>query len=109
MLNHNQKNSPVSLDGSRANQSSKKISKGTKEYTILNYLINGNSLNRFEAENLGDHCLPSTISYFCNTKSLSISRKREKINNSFGGKTSVSRYWLSDKQRKVALRLLDYQ
>lgn len=34
----------------------------TKTSRILAYLVAGGSLNRFEAERLGDHCLNSTIS-----------------------------------------------
>lgn len=34
----------------------------TKESVILTVLRSGQSLNRFEAEHLGDHCLHSTIS-----------------------------------------------
>lgn len=34
----------------------------TKEMSILEELRTGRSLNRFEAERLGDHCLHSTIS-----------------------------------------------
>ncbi len=34
---------------------------GSKEFTIIQHLLLGNSLHRFEAEALGDHCLPSTI------------------------------------------------
>jgi hypothetical protein len=33
----------------------------TKEWSILKVLRGGRSLNRFEAEPLGDHCLHSTI------------------------------------------------
>lgn len=35
--------------------------KNTKKSTILAILRSGKSLNRFEAEKFGDHCLHSTI------------------------------------------------
>jgi hypothetical protein len=83
-----------------------KTSKQQKQLTILQHLINGNTLNRFEAERIGDHCLNSTVSYFCNSKGLSISRKRENVPNRFGGKTSVCKYWLSQEQRIQAIKLI---
>jgi len=69
-------------------------SKHSKQYTILKYMQDGGSLNRFEAEDLGDHCLHSTISIIEKRIGLLVSRKWEKIPNRFGTITSVKRYWI---------------
>lgn len=59
---------------------------------ILSHLISGASLNRFEAENLGDHCLNSTIATLANTHGLLIKRQTEKVENRWGLPCSVTRY-----------------
>lgn len=64
----------------------------SKEKRILMLLKKG-SLNRFEAEKHGDHCLPSTVSIL-KKKGYSISSHMEKVPNRFGGKTSVKRYYI---------------
>jgi len=43
-------------------RSGKDTPKATKLEIILRQLVNGKSLNRFEAEHHHDHCLNSTIS-----------------------------------------------
>ncbi len=75
----------------RANQ---KI--GTKKFNIIQHFLKGLSLNRFEAEALGDHCLHSTVSTLVNTLGLEIPRKWETISNRFGGTTRIKRYWFSE-------------
>ena len=72
------------------------LNTGTKEFTIIQYLLNGGSLNRFSAESLGDHCLPSTISFLMRKYGLEIPRKMESVPNRFGSTTSVMRYWFSE-------------
>jgi len=74
---------------------------GTKEFTIIQHLLKGASLNRFEAEHLGDHCLHTTVSVIARKYELDIPRKLEKVPNRFGGLTSVMRYWFSEEDRQT--------
>lgn len=68
----------------------------TKLNRVLAYLLAGNSLNRFEAQKLNDHCLNSTISTLKNCKGLEIITKPEAV-PCLGGakKVRVIRYWLA--------------
>ncbi|UVJ44296.1 hypothetical protein NVV94_01385 [Pseudomonas sp. LS1212] len=72
---------------------------------ILACLLTGTSINRFEAEGLGDHCLNSTISELENRHGLIIDRHFERVPNRWGDPCQVKRYSLpsseSDKARKV--------
>ena len=72
------------------------LKEGTKYSNIIDVFMTGNSLNRFEAEELGDHCLHSTVSTLVNTLGLEIHRKWEAVSNRFGGTTRVKRYWFSE-------------
>lgn len=63
----------------------------TKESAILAILKSGKSLNRFEAEHLGDHCLHSTISTL-RDKGYKISDEWEWVNTRFGREVHVKRY-----------------
>lgn len=79
---------------------------------VLAHLLAGASINRFEAERLGDHCLNSTIAVLANRHSLGFQREPEKVPNRFGKPCHVIRYSLPaseyDKARKV-LALLNQQ
>ncbi|WP_235953532.1 helix-turn-helix domain-containing protein [Noviherbaspirillum galbum] len=66
--------------------------KPSKEMTILSILRAGQSLNRFEAERLGDHCLNTTISSLGN-KGYLFRGEWETVPNRFGGETRVKRYY----------------
>ncbi len=72
---------------------------GSKEFTIIQYLLLGNSLHRFEAETLGDHCLPSTISIIARKYGLEIPRKMVQVSTRFNSTTSVMRYWFSEEDK----------
>jgi len=90
------KKAPQTLARTRGNDKQNRSPlKDTKEKTILKHFIKGLSLNRFEAERLGDHCLHSTISHFINDCGMPFHKKREKVKTRFG-KTCVIRYWLDD-------------
>lgn len=79
-----------------------KALKSTKLATILGLLINGQSLNRFEAEHHHDHCLNSTISALQNGHGITIERMRESVPCLGGMATlSVNRYWLNTQPDKV--------
>jgi len=72
---------------------------GSKEFTIIQYLLLGNSLHRFESETLGDHCLPSTISIIARKYGLEIPRKMVQVSTRFNSTTSVMRYWFSEEDK----------
>ena len=79
---------------------------GSKEFTIIQHLLLGNSLHRFEAEALGDHCLHSTISIIARKYNLVIPRKWVKVSTRFNSTTQVKSYWFSteDKLKINSLR-----
>jgi hypothetical protein len=72
------------------------LRQGTKYSNIIHVFHSGKSLNRFEAENFGDHCLNTTISTISSQLDLEIPRKMEKVPNHFGSLTNVMRYWFSE-------------
>jgi hypothetical protein len=72
---------------------------GSKEFTIIEYLHSGRSLHRFQAETLGDHCLPTTISTISRKYALEIPRETIQIRNRFGTLTHVMRYWFSEEDK----------
>ena len=101
MLKHNKKKPSGSGKSQRVNQ---KI--GTKKFNIIQHFLEGLSLNRFEAEALGDHCLHSTVSTLVNNLGLEIPRKWEAVPNRFGGTTRVKRYWFSESDIAAIRKLL---
>jgi hypothetical protein len=75
---------------------------------VLAYLITGRSLNRFEAERIGEHCLHSTISRLSNQHGLTFTRQPEAVPNNWGRPCRVIRYSLPAGQRKRAQVLLSF-
>lgn len=63
----------------------------TKESMILTIMRSGQSLNRFEAERFGDHCLHSTISTL-RSKGYLFHDAWEWIPTRFGREVHVKRY-----------------
>lgn len=80
----------------------------TKIARILAHLLNGASINRFEAELIGDHCLPSTISDLVHDHGLSLNRIQERVPNRWGTPCNVTRYSLPADQYKPARAVLVY-
>ena len=79
----------------------------TKIARVLAYLLPAcNSLNRFEGEHLGDHCLPSTIAKLANGYGLEFKRQQEKVPNHWGHPCDVTRYSLPESQQKRARAVL---
>ena len=78
--------------------------KPTKIATIAEALLGG-SLNRFEAESLGDHCLNSTTAEL-RGRGIVVLGRWEEVPNRFGTKTRVQRYSIppseADKVRLLA-------
>ncbi len=68
------------------------MTKKSKIQTVYDYLKR-RSLNRFEAERLGDHCLNSTIAEL-RKDGHRIIGEWEDVPNRFGGITRVMRYHL---------------
>ncbi|RON45086.1 hypothetical protein [Pseudomonas frederiksbergensis] len=75
---------------------------------ILIHLSTGASLNRFEAEDLGDHCLNTTISALANRYGLFIQRNYELAPNHWGKPCRVKRYSLPFSEREKARKVLAY-
>lgn len=76
---------------------------------ILAHLLTGASLNRFEAEGLGDHCLNTTISTLGkNRHGLIIDRQYERVPNGYGDPCLVKRYSLPFSERENAYKVLAY-
>lgn len=75
---------------------------------VLAYFLTGASLNRFEAELIGDHCLPSTISDLVHDHGLSLNRMQERVPNRWGTPCNVTRYSLPADQYKPARAVLMY-
>lgn len=75
---------------------------------ILAHLLSGASINRFEAEHLGDHYLPSTIAVLANTHSLAFQRQQERVPNRWGAPGTVTRYSLPVSEYKRARAVLAY-
>ena len=78
----------------------------TKISRVLAYLLQDYSLNRFEAERLGDHCLHSTISRLSNAYGLNFTRQPERVPNHWGQPCMVTRYSLPASERKRARNVL---
>ena len=99
-MNSNTKKPPQSARTQGANN--KTVSKNN---TILNALVEG-SLTRFDAERLGDHCLPSTISALSNQHGLEFPRRWIKVPNRFGGETICKEYTTSDEDKTYINKFL---
>ncbi|EMW0555504.1 hypothetical protein [Pseudomonas aeruginosa] len=78
----------------------------TKTSRVLAYLIAGGSLNRFEAERIGDHCLNSTISALAHQWGIQFQRIAERVPTRWGKNCDVVRYSIPVSQFKRAQRAL---
>ena len=78
---------------------SNKINKLNKFDTIYSHFAQGGTLHRFQAEPLGDHCLPSTISDLQKYRGVEFSREWVDVPNRFGSTTRVMSYWLEYENR----------
>lgn len=93
-----QQSSPRKADSSTAAPS--KIAR------ILAHLLAGASINRFEAERLGDHCLNSTIAVLANAYRLAFVRQQERVPNRWGAPCVVTRYSLPAREHGEARKVL---
>ena len=72
---------------------------------ILRAFLDGRTLNRFDAERLGDHVLHSTVAKL-QGKGLIVHRRDEAVPGYMGCVTHVCRYWLSPQSRARGAELL---
>ena len=89
-----------------ANEAPAPAYRPTKKATILQYLTLSGSLNRFEAQRLGDSTLNSTISTLVNDHGIVFDKRRELVPNRVGGLTRVVRYKVAAESIDNALALL---
>lgn len=75
---------------------------------ILIHMTMGASLNRFEAEDLGDHCLNTTISVLGKRYGLIIERHYELVPTKWGDPCRVKRYSLPSSERENASKVIAY-
>ncbi|WP_407733087.1 hypothetical protein [Pseudomonas citronellolis] len=78
----------------------------TKLSRVLAFLVAGGSLNRFEAERIGDHCLNSTISALAHNWGIEFQRQPERVPTRWGKDCDVIRYSIPASQLKRAQRAL---
>ena len=90
-----------------AKQQREQIKSGTQKYNILAYMREGNTLNRFEAFQLGCSCLNSFISATSDAHGFEFPRWLEKVPNRFGGETSCMRYGLSEDDKEITDNILE--
>lgn len=74
---------------------------------MLSVFASGMSLNTFQAKELGDTCLHTTVSSLQARHCLTFDRSNEKIKNRFGSYTRVMRYWLSGHDLERAQQIID--
>ena len=68
---------------------------GTKYYKILEHFRKGGSINKFEAQHLGENCLGTTVGAMCGDFDLEVTRVFEKAKNIIGVYSRVIRYKLT--------------
>lgn len=74
---------------------------------MLLHFSKGKKLHRFQAEELGDHCLPTTVSDLQRKHQIYFQRQTVKVPNRFGTVTAVSKYWLAGKDKERAKEILN--
>lgn len=76
-----------------------------KQYSMLYLFAQGARLHRFDAERLGDHVLPSTVSDLQKSHGIHFNREMIKVPTRFGVEARVALYWLDgghlERARKV--------
>jgi len=102
----NKKNAPRKERGKIASRNST-TRRPSKTARVLSVLYHGGTLNRFQAERLGDHCLNSTISTLANSHGIMFRRVPERVPTRFGVKATVTRYSLSPSSKARARAFLE--
>lgn len=89
----------------RSNPPVQRSRKQTKSERILQEFVNGRRLTRFDAEPLGDHCLPSTVSTL---KKLGITVRRDRIAiDGKHGRFHCCIYWIDETDRPAAILAME--
>lgn len=68
----------------------------------------GEKHNRFSAERIGDHALPSTISGLQKKYQINFCREWQKVPNRFGSHTRVKAYWLDAENLNKTKQIASY-
>ena len=85
-----------------------KIRKGTKLFSVISHLVDGNRLHRFQAESIcHDHVLPSTIAGFQRVFGVQVNRNYIRLPGHNGSTVRVAEYWLDQQSRDEAKKLLE--
>lgn len=102
------KKAPLAGEGLSNNSNGKQDSKKQSKLShVLSFFFSGGSLNKYEAERMGDHSLNSTVSTLANSHGIKFDRGREKVPTRFGKPASVTRYRLNPESKDVARRFLE--
>lgn len=72
---------------------------------ILAELADGVTLDKFQAERIGDHSLAATISRI-QQEGVIVSRRLKQVTGWANRPAWVSQYWLNPQEREKALRIL---
>lgn len=78
----------------------------TKIARVLAHMLDEGPLHRFEAEHIGDHCLPSTISNLSLRYGLTFRRTWERVPSRWGTPCDVIRFSIPRSERRHAREVL---
>lgn len=81
------------------------MSRPVKWRRVLAVLVQGEKLDKFQAERMGDHSLSATISRI-QEHGISVSRRLKAVTGWQGQQTYVTQYWLDPDQVGKASQLL---
>lgn len=91
-----QQGAPKSAQSIKHTNSNTQLNKLGKLDSMLLRFADGETHNRFSAERVGDHALPSTIADLQKRHGIYFHREWEGVPNRFGSTTRVMCYWLQD-------------
>ncbi|EHQ52908.1 hypothetical protein ECTPHS_09458 [Ectothiorhodospira sp. PHS-1] len=84
-----------------------KLRPTSKKLRVLKALAAGGKYHRFQAEHaLNDHCLHSTVAEIQGRYGIEVAREFVKVPGYMGEPTRVCSYWLDDRNRAKARKLL---
>lgn len=104
------KNAPAATEAANQNtrRKSNRIRKNTKLHAVIQHLVNGNRLHRFQAERIcRDHVLNSTVSGFQREHGIPVARQMVTVPGYAGSRVQVAEYWLTPDAQKAAAKLLE--
>ena len=85
---------------------SSNIKRQSELLTLLIYFFDGGSLNRFEAEELGCHCLNTSVCDIYRKWEIRLARKYEKVPTRFRAQVRCCRYWLDPQDHAYVAEIL---